>query len=278
MFKVAHTIHHDHDLGLVLLAGLLCAFGCWVVSRLYQHALGRPRRQALIWYFLTAITAGKTRFVFEGREIKLDPTCGIFVTMNPGYAGRSELPENLKALLRPMSMMTPDISLIIEIMLFSEGFQTSKMLSKKMTTLYHLMVQQLSTQDHYDFGLRSVKSVLNSAGALKRSDTENTSEEIILLRSIRDMNLPKFVSQDMPLFNGLMSDLFPGVEPPVVDYGALQKAIEAELEAAGMQLIPAVIRKCIQTYESKLTRHGNMLVGPSLGGKSTVWNVLAAAA
>jgi len=50
-------------------------------------------------------------------------------------------------------MMTPDISLIIEIMLFAEGFQTSKVLSKKMTTLYHLMVQQLSKQDHYDFGL-----------------------------------------------------------------------------------------------------------------------------
>ena len=226
---------------------------------------------------LTAITQQKKRFVFEGREIKLDPTCGIFVTMNPGYAGRSELPENLKALLRPMSMMTPDISLIIEIMLFSEGFQTSKMLSKKMTTLYHLMVQQLSKQDHYDFGLRSVKSVLNSAGALKRADTENTSEDVILLRSIRDMNLPKFVSQDMPLFNGLMSDLFPGVEPPVVDYGALQLAIEAELEAAGLQLVPAVVRKCIQTYESKLTRHGNMMVGPSLGGKSTAWKILIAA-
>ena len=81
----------------------------------------------------------------------------------------------------------------------------------------------------------------------------------------------------MPLFNALMSDLFPGVEPPVVDYGALQKAIEAELEAAGMQLIPAVIRKCIQTYESKLTRHGNMMVGPSLSGKSTAWKVLVKA-
>jgi len=102
---------------------------------------------------LTAITQGKERFVFEGRDIKLDRTCGIFVTMNPGYAGRSELPENLKALLRPISMMTPDISLIIEIMLFAEGFQTSKVLSKKMTTLYHLMVQQLSKQDHYDLGL-----------------------------------------------------------------------------------------------------------------------------
>ena len=71
-------------------------------------------------------------------------------------------------------------------MLFSEGFQTSKILAKKFTTLYYLMEQQLSKQDHYDFGLRSVKSVLNSAGALKRADSDNP-EDIILLRAIRDM-------------------------------------------------------------------------------------------
>eukprot|EP00966_Prymnesium_polylepis_P221974 5135615-Prymnesium_polylepis.1 len=136
--------------------------------------------------------------------------------------------------------MKPDISLIIEIMLFSEGFQTSKVLSKKMTTLYYLMEQQLSKQDHYDFGLRSVKSVLNSAGALKRADSDS-QEDVILLRAIRDMNAPKFVSQDMPLFNALMSDLFPGVEPPAVDYGKLQVAIEAELDAAGLQKVPSII-------------------------------------
>jgi len=225
---------------------------------------------------LTAVTEKKSRFMFEGKDIKLDVTCGIFVTMNPGYAGRSELPENLKSLLRPMSMMTPDISLIIEIMLYAEGFTTSKILSKKMNTLYHLMMQQLSKQDHYDFGLRSVKSVLNQAGALKRTSPEMT-EDVILLRSIRDMNAPKFIAQDMPLFNALMADLFPGTDLPVVDYGKLQEAIEAELRARNLQLIPAVIFKCIQTYESKLTRHGNMLVGPSLSGKSTAWSVLAAA-
>jgi dynein heavy chain len=71
-------------------------------------------------------------------EMRLVTSIGIYITMNPGYAGRSELPDNLKALFRNVVMVSPDLLLICENMLMSEGFSQAKLLAKKMTVLYKL--------------------------------------------------------------------------------------------------------------------------------------------
>lgn len=218
----------------------------------------------------------KNEIEFEGKMIPLNPRFGVFITMNPGYAGRTELPDNLKALFRPVAMMVPDYRLIAEIILFSEGFSNALPLSNKMTQLYKLSSEQLSKQDHYDFGMRAVKSVLVAAGNLKRKEP-NTSEDLLLIRAMRDSNVPKFLEHDLDLFKGILGDLFPGVKVPFVDYGELQKAIESEIVREGLSPVPSFVRKVIQVHETQLVRHGMMLVGETSSGKTTNARILAKA-
>uniref|UniRef100_A0A4W6ECP9 Dynein axonemal heavy chain 2 n=1 Tax=Lates calcarifer TaxID=8187 RepID=A0A4W6ECP9_LATCA len=251
------------------------AWGCFdEFNRINIEVLSVVAQQILS--ILSALSAGQSKFYFDGQHIRLVWSCGIFITMNPGYAGRTELPDNLKSMFRPISMVVPDSTLIAEIILFGEGFNNCKLLAKKVFTLYSLAVQQLSKQDHYDFGLRALTSLLRYAGK-KRRACSNVPDEEVLLMAMKDMNIAKLTSTDLPLFNGITQDLFPAVETPIIDYGELKKAIEAELCQSGLQVTPFTMTKVIQLYETKNSRHSSMLVGKTGSAKSVTWKILQSA-
>lgn len=126
----------------------------------------------------------------------------------------------LQALFRPVSMVVPDLALICEIMLMAEGFQMSKILSRKFVILYKLCEDLLSKSRHYDWKLRAIKTTLYVAGGMKRAAPELT-EDKVLLRALRDFNLGKLTADDTSIFMGLLNDLFPKtleLVPRAIDY------------------------------------------------------------
>ncbi|CBY42716.1 unnamed protein product [Oikopleura dioica] len=230
----------------------------------------RLRFRTLVKTIQDAIKDKKERFVFEGEQIQLVPTVGIFITMNPGYAGRTELPENLKALFRPCAMVVPDFELIAENMLLAEGFLEAKYLAKKFITLYTLCRELLSKQYHYDWGLRAIKSVLVVAGKLKRGDRQRPEDQV-LMRALRDFNVPKIVTDDMPIF--LVLTLASNERIPlnpsmrlVFEISNLRVATPATVSRAGILFLNAsdlgwnpIVTSWIETREVQAER-ANMII------------------
>ncbi|EUD65414.1 hypothetical protein C922_04154 [Plasmodium inui San Antonio 1] len=139
-------------------------------------------------------------------EIIVKKNCAVFITMNPDYLGRSKLPESLKILFRPITVIVPDFNKICENMLMAEGYVDAKYLSIKFTTFFDL-AQSLLKEKHCDWGLRSIKSVLTKAGFLKRTYPD-LDENKLLYSAIHDINIAKISASNCPVFSGLLNDIF----------------------------------------------------------------------
>lgn len=268
-----------------LFAGL-CQVGAWgcfdEFNRLEERILSAVSQQILT--IQKGLIHRSKSIDLCGKPTYLHPNVGIFVTMNPGYAGRSNLPDNLKQLFRSVAMTMPDQGLIAQVMLFSQGIETAEELAGKIVLLFNLCQEQLSPQSHYDFGLRSLKSVLVGAGALKRDAlAQNTGaplhmiERDVLILSTCSTVVPKLVAEDLPTFRTLLQGIFPDCDIIELEEAILRNHIEEICKKHRYVFNDAWVSKILQLKQVLTLRHGVMLVGPTGSGKSSAWRTLLSA-
>ncbi|KAI4119433.1 MAG: hypothetical protein LQ345_000679 [Seirophora villosa] len=267
----------------------ICQVGAWgcfdEFNRLEERILSAVSQQVQnIQLALKRLAEkGDPELELAGRHFRVNASTGLFITMNPGYAGRSNLPDNLKKLFRSVAMSRPDKELIAEVMLYSQGFNLAKQLAKQAVPFFDACAIRLSKQSHYDFGLRALKSVLVSSGGLKRSRLALTSqaeqvepelEPQILVQSVCETIAPKLISGDVHVMQQIQTECFPGVQYIPAELVQLRETISAEAAERNYVVTDAWMTKMIQLYQIQAIHHGVMLVGRSGSGKSAVWKTL----
>ncbi|KAF3061368.1 Dynein heavy chain, cytoplasmic [Daldinia childiae] len=267
----------------------ICQVGAWgcfdEFNRLEERILSAVSQQIqnIQLGLKQGVEDDKAQIELVGRQLHVNANTGIFITMNPGYAGRSNLPDNLKKLFRSVAMSKPDKELIAEVMLYSQGFNQAKQLSKQTVPFFDQCSARLSKQAHYDFGLRALKSVLVSSGGLKRarlisSDGSIGAEEVvepeIIVQSVRETIAPKLIRNDVEIMMSIESECFPGVQYVPANLVELEAAIRRLAAERHLVVNDTWMTKVLQLYQIQNIHHGVMMVGNSGTGKSAAWRLL----
>nr|XP_026693267.1 cytoplasmic dynein 2 heavy chain 1-like isoform X1 [Ciona intestinalis] len=278
------------SMGRIFIGLVKCgAWGCFdEFNRLEEVVLSTVSMD--IQVIQAALKSRAANIELLGRQVDINPNSGIFITMNPagkGYGGRQKLPDNLKQLFRPVAMSKPDNEQIAEVILFSEGFGEGKALGRKLVAVFNLARELLTPQQHYDWGLRALKTVLRGSGqALHnlRRKTENSETKItpddeckLVVQALRINTLSKLSFADSQRFDALVKDVFPNIVFQEMEQESLRAAIDAQCNEMHLDPQDRQKKKILELHEQLQQRMGVVIVGPSGSGKTTLWHVLRGA-
>ncbi|KAG7200023.1 hypothetical protein KM043_004790 [Ampulex compressa] len=248
------------------------AWGCFdEFNRLEEETLSAITM--LIRPLQEAIRDGLPQLQLSDQNVKLDPHCCIFITMNPAgddYGGRRKLPDSLARLFRPISMAHPDRLDIAKVLLECAGFLDAPTLAKQLLETLDMSETLLSRQPHYDWGLRALRSIL---GALPLATQLDESSK--LLAAIKTSTLPKLTEEDTLKFLALLEDIFPKADLSLyisTENLSIQDTLLELCNANGFD--KNMVNKCIQLYDQLRNWTGVAIVGPPGCGKSTVRKLL----
>eukprot|EP00049_Salpingoeca_infusionum_P001770 m.50835 g.50835 ORF g.50835 m.50835 type:complete len:4155 (+) comp11193_c0_seq1:125-12589(+) len=273
------------SMGRIFIGLVKCgAWGCFdEFNRLEEAVLSAVSTQ--IQTIQAALKARQAEAELLGRIVDINPNSGIFITLNPagkGYGGRQKLPDNLKQLFRPVAMSRPDLELIAEVMMYAEGFKGANDLGTKLVAVYSMAKELLSPQQHYDWGLRALKTILRGAGTLLQKRRKEypgepvsvNTEAFLLVQAVRVNTLSKLSFADAKRFDGLITNVFADVSIKEIEYQDLTSAISKAYEELHLVEMPTQVKKMLELHEQLTQRMGVVVVGPSGSGKSTIWRVL----
>ncbi|KAK5644080.1 hypothetical protein RI129_007925 [Pyrocoelia pectoralis] len=267
-----------------ILSGLVrCgAWGCFdEFNRLDETTLSAVSMQ--IQPIQNALRLHQNTLNLLDREIEVNKHCGIFITLNPAganYGGRNKLPDGLKQLFRPVVMTHPDHEQIATTLLHCDGYKHAALVSRKLLEVFTCASKLLSKQQHYDWGLRSIKTVLNNCGKNIRSYFKTSSsitletELELAIKSLRVDVLSKLTYADRIKFENLINDIFPGTSAENFTDDVLTAALEKSYTDLNLEINSRQIAKCVELYQQLKQRMGVAIVGPPKSGKTTLRKLL----
>lgn len=204
---------------------------------------------------------------------------GIFCCTNMKLSiERSRLPDNLRACVRALAVVEPEIEVVVFVKLSLASFTQAQLLSSKINYVYTTCNIMLSDKPRYNFDLRNALAVVNTLVERHHKNKLSRDEELtVAAKTISDFNEPQMDEEDIPVLRLVLTDVFGFKKLPMLertasrdqerDTSTMEGKIGQELDRMKL-LVPAIEAKCMQAYDLSSVRSGITLLGRSFSGKS----------